>query len=138
MFPVFSAIWFNTGCMLRQFTEAFGMISHVFQVVQVVHIPVVALMRLLMIQTLCQTIDIPQLLTRWLTSLLCMIVQILPVVVQTPFSMVQTVRRTMVFPQFVLNKVLVVPVVQVERDPHVPSWLSSCGAAHRLGVGLIG
>ena len=24
MFPVFSAIWFNSGYMLRQFTEAFG------------------------------------------------------------------------------------------------------------------
>ena len=121
------------------------------QVVQVVHIPVVALLRLLMVQTLCQTIDIPQLLTWWLTSLLCMIVQILPVVVQTPFPMVQTVRRTMVFPQFVLNKVIDVPVVQVERDIHMCrrgedcraptvalSWLSSCGAAHRLGVGLMG
>ena len=43
------------------------------QVVQVVHIPVVAHMRLLMVQTLCQTIDIHQLLTRWSTSLLCMI-----------------------------------------------------------------
>ena len=29
MFPVFSAIWFNTGYMLRKFTEAFGIISHV-------------------------------------------------------------------------------------------------------------
>ena len=86
------------------------------RVVQVVHFPVVALMRLLMVQTLCPTIDFPQLLTRWSTSLLCMIVQIFPVVVQMPFPMVQTVR------QFVLDKVIVVPVVQVERDPHVPSW----------------
>ena len=36
--------------------------------------------------------------------------------------MVQTVRRTMLFPQFVLDKVIVVPVVQVERAPHVLSW----------------
>ena len=45
-------------------------------------------------------------------SLLCMIVQIFRVVVQVPFPMV--------FPQFVLDKVIVVPVVHVERDPHVP------------------
>ena len=92
------------------------------QVVQVVHFPVVTHMRLLMVQILCQTIDIPQLLTRWSMSLLCKIVQIFPVVVQMPFLMVQTVRRTMEFPQFVFHKGIDVPVVQVERDPQVPSW----------------
>ena len=37
-------------------------------VVQVVHIPVVAHIQLFMVQTLCQTIDIHQLLTRWSMS----------------------------------------------------------------------
>ena len=63
------------------------------------------------------TMEIPQLLfDRWFLSLLCKIVQIFPVVVQMPFPMVQTVRR-----QFVFDKVIDVPVVQVERDPQVPS-----------------
>ena len=52
--------------------------------------------------------------------------------------MVQTVRRTMVFPQFVLDKVIVVPVVRVERVPHVPSWrrLSCSHSCTRCGFRL--
>ena len=72
-----------------------------------------------MVQTVRQTIDIPQLVVDMPDVHDC---ADFPVVVQMPFSMVQTVRRTMLFPQFVLDKVIVVPVVQVERDPHVPSW----------------
>ena len=54
--------------------------------------------------------------------------------------MVQTVRRTMLFPQFVLGKVIVVPVVQVERDPLVPSWrrLSCSHGCTRCGFLRVG
>ena len=38
MFPVFSAFWFNSGYMLRQFTEAFGIISHAFYVKVGLHV----------------------------------------------------------------------------------------------------
>ena len=78
-------------------------------------------------------------------SLLCMIVQIFPVVVQMPFPMVQTVRRTMVFPQFVLDKVIVVPVVQYmcrrgedSRAPTVALVVDFVGAAHYRVDELIG
>ena len=36
-------------------------------------------------------------------------------------------------PQFLAGKVIVVPVVQVERAPHVPSWRrQSCSAVDRF------
>ena len=64
--------------MVQRWTAEFSQLQFVLggrcpycQVVQVVHIPVVTHMRLLMVQILCQTIDIPQLLTRWSMSLLC-------------------------------------------------------------------
>ena len=106
---------------------------------QVVCFSFAAQRQCLMVQTLCQTIDIPQLLNTvadvpvvrsYRFSRADKVVDVpvvhdradFPVVVQMPLPMVQTVRRTMVFPQFVLDKVIVGPVVQVERDSHVPSW----------------
>ena len=64
-----------------------------------------------MVQTVRQTIDIPQLLYKVVDVPVVHDRADFPVVVQMPFPMVQTVRRTMVFPQFVLDKVIVVPVV---------------------------
>ena len=47
---------------------------------------------------------------------------VVPVVVQRPIPIVQTVCRTIEFPQFFFDKEIDVPVVQVVRFPQVPSW----------------
>ena len=110
----------------------------------VVDIPAVAQRQSLMVQTVCLTIDIPQLLYKVVDIPVVHDRADFPVMVQMPFPMVQTARRTMVFPQFVLDKVIVVPVVQNERDLLVPSWrrlllwFSSYGTAHHRVDELMG
>ena len=91
---------------------------------QVVDISFAAQTRSLMVQTVRQTktIAVHQLLYKVVDIPVVHDRADFPVVVQRSFPKVQTVCLTLVFPQFVLGKVIVVPVVQVERDPLVPSW----------------
>ena len=106
---------------------------------QVVDISFAAQRQSLMVQTVCLTIDVHQLLYKVVDIPVVHDRADFPVVAQRPFPMVQTARRTMVFPQFVLDKVIDVPVVQVERDLLVPSWrrLSCSHGFLRLGQLII-
>ena len=56
-----------------------------------------------------------------------------PVVTLRQIHMVQTVQHITEIPQFLVGKVIDVPVVQVERAPHVPSWRrQSCSSVDRF------
>ena len=99
-----------------------------------------------MVQTFCRTTVIPQLLVVVIDTPVAQVVQIFPVVVQMPIPMVQTVRRTMEFTQFVFDKMIDVPVQDragraspadavVEETAEFGVSTASCGMTLALGVG---